>query len=326
MNDTIKKVDWKRWVGNNSVIIAVVALLIVATAMEGTTFFSFNNIINILRNNSIVGIIALGMTVIIITGGIDLSVGAQLAFQGIIIVSVFNATQNVWLSVIVGIMVAILLGLGTGVLVSKFTIPAFIVTLGTMYIFRSLSQYWMNGGGLMSKGENNDAFLAISGVKLFGVIPMPIIIWFVCAFVVFIIMQHTAVGRHIYAVGSNEKATTLASINPTKVRCFAYMMGSILVTIAAVVECSRLGSINSASSGTSYEMDAIAAAVIGGTSMAGGKGKIWFTVLGTLTLGIINNLMNLAGVNAFLVGAVKGAIIIAAVLLQKVLNQNTFNN
>lgn len=326
MNSLGKKVDVKKWVGNNSVIIAVVALLIVATAMEGTTFFSVANILNILRNNAIVGIIALGMTLVIITGGIDLSVGAQLAFQGILIVTVFNATQSVILAIVVGLVTAILFGLGTGVLVSKFTIPAFIVTLGTMYIFRSLSQYWKNGGGLMSAGEKNDVFLAISGTKLFGVIPMPIVIWIACAAVVYIIMMHTAIGRHIYAVGSNEKATRLASISVTKVRCVAYMMNSILITIAAVVECSRLGSINSASSGTGYEMDAIAAAVIGGTSMAGGKGRIWFTVLGTLTLGIINNLMNLAGVNAFLVGAVKGAIIVAAVLLQKVLNQNTSNN
>ena len=326
MGDMIKKVDWKRWISNNSVIVAVVALLIVATIMEGTTFFSFGNILNILRNNSIVGIIALGMTVVIITSGIDLSVGAQLAFQGIIIVTVFNATQNVVLAVVVGAGIAILLGLGTGALVSRFAIPAFIVTLGSMNIYRSISQYWINGGGLMSKGEHNDAFLAISGTKLFGVIPMPIIIWFACAFVVWIIMQHTAIGRHIYAVGSNEKATKLASISPIKVKCVAYMMGSVLITIASVVECSRLGSINSASSGTGYEMDAIAAAVIGGTSMAGGKGRIWFTVLGTLTLGIINNLMNLAGVNAFLVGAVKGAIIVAAVLLQQVLNRNASNN
>lgn len=326
MNNLDKKVDWKKWVGNNSVIIAVIALLVVATVMEGTTFFSVANIINILRNNAIVGIIALGMTLVIITGGIDLSVGAQLAFQGILIIFVFNATQNVVLCIVVGIITAILFGLGTGILVSKFTIPAFIVTLGTMYIFRSTSQYWMKGGGLMSKGEANDAFLAISGTKLFGAIPMPIVIWIACAVVIYIIMQHTAIGRHIYAVGSNEKATRLASISVTKVRCVAYMLNSVLITIAAVVEASRLGSINSASSGTGYEMDAIAAAVIGGTSMAGGKGKIWFTVLGTLTLGIINNLMNLAGVNAFLVGAVKGAIIIAAVLLQKALNTNTSNN
>lgn len=173
----------------------------------------------------------------------------------------------------------------------------------------------------MISGDKSRTYLAISNTDLFGVIPMPIIVWIAAAVIIYIISQHTATGRHIYAVGSNEKAAQLASIHVTKVKCFAYTISSLLVMLAAIVETSRLGSVNSASSGSSYEMDAIAAAVIGGTSMAGGKGKIGFTVLGTLTLGIINNMMNLLGINSFLVEAIKGAIIIIAVLLQMLLNK-----
>lgn len=323
MNAKMAKKDWKRWAANNSALIAFIALLIFAIAAKGSLFLSVNNILNVLRNNSVIGIIALGMTLIIITGGIDLSVGSQLAFLGIVVIYIFNLTQNMFLTILVGVIVAILVGLGTGLLVAKFKIPAFIVTLGTMSIYRSISQYWLNGGGLMVQGDKKHLYLNISNTNLFGVIPMPIIIWIVCVIVIMLFAKHTAMGRHVYAVGSNEKATQLASINVVKVKCVTYTMAAVLVMVAAIVETSRLGSVNSASSGTSYEMDAIAAAVIGGTSMSGGKGKIAFTVLGTLTLGIINNMMNLLGVDSFLVGAIKGAIIVAAVLLQMVLNKES---
>ncbi len=313
--------DWKKWAGNNSALIAFVVLLVLSVILQGSMFLSVNNILNILRNNSVIGIIALGMTLIIITGGIDLSVGAQLAFIGVVILTIFNSTQSLFVTILVGIGTALVLGLITGVLVSKFKIPPFITTLGSLTIYRSVAQYFLNGGGLTASGDHTKSYIAISNTNLFGVIPMPIVIWFVCVIVVLFIMKHTAIGRHIYAVGSNEKAASLSAINVTKVKCFAYMASAVLVLIATIVETSRLGSINSASSGNKYEMDAIAAAVIGGTSMSGGKGKIAFTVLGTLTLGIINNMMNLLGVDSFLVGAVKGGIIVVAVLLQMSLNK-----
>lgn len=323
MNMKSEKRDWKKWAGKNSALIAFAVLFILAAVLKGNMFLSLNNILNVLRNNSVIGIIALGMTLIIITGGIDLSVGSQLAFAGVVIITVFNQTQSIIITVLAGAATALILGLITGILVARFNIPAFITTLGSMSIYRSVAQYWLNGGGLMAKGHRSSVYIAISNTNLFRIIPMPIIIWLVTAAVIYIISQHTAVGRHIYAVGSNEKATQLASVNVVKVKCFAYTVSSLLVMLAALVETSRLGSVNSASSGSGYEMDAIAAAVIGGTSMSGGKGKIGFTILGTLTLGIINNMMNLLGVDSFLVSAVKGTIIIVAVLLQMILNKES---
>lgn len=321
MNQSITKRNWKKVASNNSALIAFVILFVLAVILKGGMFLSVGNILNILRNNSIIGIIALGMTLIIITGGIDLSVGSQLAFLGIVVLTVFNATQNIFVAILAGVIAGAILGLVTGFFVAKCGIPAFIVTLGTMTIYRSVSQYWLNGGGLMAKGDKMDSYIAISNTSLFGVIPMPIVYWIICVIIIYLVANHTAIGRHVYAVGSNEKATKLSGVNVVKVKCFAYTVSAVLVCVATIVETSRLGSINSASSGSSYEMDAIAAAVIGGTSMAGGKGKIFATVLGTLTLGIINNMMNLLGVNSFLVGAVKGAIIIGAVLLQMFLNK-----
>lgn len=321
MKEKIGRSNWKKTASNNSALISFVVLFIVAVILKGSMFLSVNNVINILRNNSVIGIIALGMTLIIITGGIDLSVGSQLAILGIVVITAFNASQNLLLGILAGVAMAVAFGFLTGVLVARFSIPAFITTLGTMTIYRAVSQYWLNGGGLRVQGGKADGYINISNSNLPGGIPMPIVYWIICVVIIFIIVNHTAVGRHIYAVGSNEKAAMLSGVNTAKVKCFVYTMSAVLVCVATIVETSRLGSINSASSGSGYEMDAIAAAVIGGTSMSGGKGKIQATVLGTLTLGIINNMMNLLGVNSFLVGAVKGAIIIIAVLLQMVLNK-----
>ena len=323
MNREKKGLDLKKIVSDHSALVSFLVLFLVAVAVKGTTFLQFNNIVNILRNNSIIGIIALGMTLIIITGGIDLSVGSQLAVLGVVVINVLVSTQNVFAALLAGIGAALAVGFLTGFITAKFRVPAFITTLGTMSIYRSIGQFWMNGGGITSNGDAGTAYIAISNTSLFGVIPMPIIVWMVCAIVIFLFAEHTAAGRHIYAVGSGEKAAKLAGVNVIRIKTMVYVIGSALILIATVVETSRLGSVNSASSGISYEMDAIAAAVIGGTSMAGGKGTIVGTVLGTLTLGIIDNLMNLLGVNPFLVNAVKGTIIIVAVLLQTFLNRKS---
>ena len=305
----------------NSALIALVILLILATvltaAMKGINFLQPSNLINILNNNAYIGIIALGMTLVILIGGIDLSVGSQLAITGLFACSVLNMTGSILLAVLTAIAAALAFGFITGGLVAKFRIPAFIVTLGTMTIYRSVAQYIYKGGGITVNAEHVGSFTAISNTKLFGVVPMPIIYWIILSIIVGVFMAKTATGRHIYATGSNEKATKLSGINVNRIKVIVFMISGALVAMAAVFEASRLGSMNSASSGTSYEMDAIAAVVIGGTSMSGGRGKIIGTVFGTLTIGVINNMMTLLGVPPFLVGAVKGVIIIVAVLFQR---------
>ncbi len=312
-----KRFDLKRFAGNNSAIVTFFLIFIVSVILKGHVFLSYNNIINILRNNSIIGIIALGMTLIIITGGIDLSVGSLMVIVGVAILAVTNATGNILLGLLVGLLAGIALGALTGSMVAKFRLPAFIVTLGMMSIYRSVSQYFLNGGGIMIDFKIQEPFVAISNSYLFGILPMPILYWILISVGIYLFATKTTTGRHVYAVGSNEKATMLSGINVDRVKIMIYGLGGFLVALAAIVESSRLGSINSASSGSSYEMDAIAAAVVGGTSMSGGKGKIIGTFCGTLTLGIINNMMTLLGVPPFLVGAVKGLIIISAVLLQR---------
>lgn len=316
----IKKTGFKKFLSENSAIVAFILLFVVAVCLKNTTFLNVRNLTNILLNNSIIGIVALGMTLIIITGGIDLSVGSQLAATGLFTVTVFNQTGSIVLGILAGVAMGMVMGLATGALIAKCSIPAFIVTLGTMSIYRSVAQYFFKGGGILAQGDKVDAFVAISNTRLFGVIPLPILYWLAFAVIIGIFTNRVATGRRIYAIGSNEKAAKLSGINVDRVKIITYMLSGALVAAASVVEASRLGSMNSASSGTSYEMDAIAAVVIGGTSMSGGKGKIIGTVFGTLTLGIIDNMMNMLGVPTFLVSAIKGAIIIIAVLFQRLLD------
>lgn len=307
----------KKIIADNSAVVALITLFIIAVILKGTMFLNYNNIINILMNNSFIGIVALAMTLIIITENIDLSVGSQLALIGLVCITALNHTGSVLIALCAAITVGIVSGIFAGALVAKFSVPSFIVTLGTMQILRSIAQYYYNGGGLLAQANVSEKFTVISNYRLFDAVPMPIIYWLLISVVVHILMNYTAFGRHIYAVGSNEKAALLSSLNVDRIKIAVFGIAGFLVSIAAMLEASRLGSMNSSSSGKSYEMDAIAAAVIGGTAMSGGKGSVIGTIFGTLTIAIINNLMNLMGVPSFLVGAIKGLIIIVAVMLQK---------
>lgn len=314
-----KKMDLKKFSTNNSAALALIVLFVITTILKGQVFLNTKNILNILLNNSIIGIIALGMTFIILTGGIDLAVGSQLAAAGLIAISVLNSTGSIPLAILLTIGFGLISGLITGSLVAKFKIPPFIVTLGTMSIYRSVAQQFFNGGGIRAS-QNADQFIAISNTKIGGSISVIIVYWIILSILAALFASKIKTGRYIYAIGSNERAAKLSGINVNKIKIITYTISGMLVSIAAIIEAARLGSMNSASSGVSYEMDAIAAVVIGGASMSGGRGKIVGTVLGTLTLGIINNMMNLLGVPTFLVSAIKGCIIIVAVLLQSRLN------
>ena len=315
----MKQFNIKQFLIRNSAFATLLLLIAIGgivTGTRGITFFSVNNFVNILFNNTIIGIIALGMTLVIISGGIDLSVGAATAASGLLAIWVMNMTNSIFLGIAAAIALGVVMGAFNGVLVARFGIPAFIVTLGAMQIFRSLSLHFFRGGGILVTSEVQ-GFLAFSNTRLFGTLPLPVLYWFALAIVVAIIAKRTALGRHIYAVGSNERAANLSAVNVKRVKIYAFMLSGAIVAFAALVEASRLGSMNSASSGTLYELQAIAAVVIGGTAMSGGRGRVIGTVFGTLTLGVINNVMNLMGFPSFLVGAIQGAIVILAVLLQR---------
>lgn len=304
---------FKKFFSGYSVIVVTIIIFILASIVQGSNFLSAANIINVLRNNAVLGILALGMAFVIIVGEIDLSVGSELVAVGAICLGVLNRTGSIALAVIVTIVCAVAFSSFMGFIVAKGNVPSFVVTLGFMYIFRSVCQYFMDGGGFYGDVEN---FSKISNTKL-GPIPMPIIYLFVIFFIYLYVSRYTKAGRHIYAVGSNERASKLSGVNVNMVKILAFAIMGLSVGIAAVIEASRMNSINASSSGSSYEMYAIAMAVIGGVSMKGGRGKMICVLFGIFILAIVNNILNLMGVSAFLVNAIKGAIIIVAVLLQK---------
>ena len=284
------------------------------------------NWLNILRNNAPVGIIALGMTFVIISGGIDLSVGSTLVAVGAMVMMVVDGSATGLLSgmgitgvpayiiaIAVGLVFGALLGWLNGVLIAHGKLPPFIATLGTMQIFRSVTQHLtQHANPSVPKG-----FLQIANLKIGSFYIMPILYWLAIAAVLYVVSKRTTFGRHVFAVGSNIRTPRLSGINVNKVKRRIYMLTGMLVAIAAIIQVSRIGSMDYASAGSGYEMDAIAAVIVGGTSMSGGKGSIVGTVLGMLIIGVMNNLLTLFGVPPFLREACKGVIVIVAVLLQK---------
>lgn len=295
-----------------SVVVAFVAIFLIASLVN-SHFASLDNFANILRQVSIIGIISLGMTVVMLSGGIDLSVGAVLALLGALSVSVLNATQSVLLALLAALLAGAGVGALNGLMVTRGKIPSFIATLGMMASARSIVLSFAEGGSLSGKAE---AYTAIANTEWLG-LSVPVYIFLAMTLLVYVLMHKTRFGRYVYAIGSNEKAALLSTIRVNGVKMGVYMLCSTFVALAAVVESSRLNSISSASSGLSYELDAIAAVIIGGTRMSGGRGKVVGTFFGVLILGVLNNMLNLMNISPYLQGLVKGLIIIIAVLLQK---------
>lgn len=291
---------------------ALVLLVIVGAAVH-PAFLTNRNITNILRQVSVIGIISMGMTVVIITGGIDLSVGSAVALYGVFTIWILNTTGSIFLAVIGGLVLGVVVGLVNGLLITKGQIAPFIATLGMMAVARSLALFFVHGGSIVSQTKG---FMALSNTVFLGV-RVPVFYFAAIVILFHILMSKTSFGRYVYAIGSNEKATHLSAINVNAVKMKVYILAGSLTAFAAVTEAATLNSISSASSGHSYEMDAIASVIIGGTALDGGRGRILGTLIGVLLLGVLNNILNLMNTSPFLTGFVKGVIIIVAVLLQK---------
>lgn len=316
--------------------IALIVMVIVQTLAltVNSSFASFGdwfqnwlfNWISLLRNNAAIGIIALGMTFVIISGGIDLSVGSVYVAVGAFTMMLLDTGANGWLkamgltgapAILIALVLAMLfgglLGEGNGLLISYGRMPPFIATLGAMQILRSVTQYCMK----MQSPTLPESYKGIARLGIGGQQLMPILYWAVLAGAMYFISRQTTFGRYVFAIGSNERTTRLSGVNVRKVKRRVYALTGFLVAIAAIIQTSRIGSMDYASAGSGFEMDAIAAVIVGGTSMSGGRGSIVGTVFGTLIVAVMNNLLNLIGVDPYLSAAFKGAIIIGAVLLQR---------
>ncbi|MET1014361.1 MAG: ABC transporter permease [Paenisporosarcina sp.] len=301
------------WLWSEYSVIIAFLVIFIAASIVSPRFLDINNQLNILMQVSIIGIVALGMTVVMLSGGIDLSVGSVLVLVGVMTVLALNSTGSILVAIFTACLVGSLAGLLNGLMVAKGRIASFIATLGMMAAARSIALYIAEGGSV--SGEVS-GFTAIANSDVW-LIDYPIIIFLIMTALVYVLMHKTRFGRYVYAIGSNEKAALLSAIRVDRVKIGVYTLVGLLVSVAAIIETSRLNSISSSSSGVQYELDAIAAVIIGGTRMTGGKGKIIGTFFGVLILGILNNMMNLTNVSPHLQGFVKGLIIIVAVLFQK---------
>ncbi|MCT4597966.1 MAG: ribose ABC transporter permease [Vallitalea sp.] len=302
----------KLWRENSSIFALIV--LVIFASIASDKFFQVSNIMNVLRQTSIVGLIAIGMTFVIIGGGIDLSAGSVLALSGGVIILLQSRGLPIILCIVAGCLTGIAVGIINGLFISKAKLAPFIVTLAISTIARSLLIHFANGATLI--GKNDPAFTKIGNGKL-GVVPIPVIIFIVIAIIAHFLLNNTKFGTYIYAIGGNEKTAVYSGIRVDRIKIATYMVIGLCIGLAAMIESARLASVSSSSSGMLYELDAITAVIIGGTSLNGGKGKISGAIIGILILGIISNIMNLLGISPYLNGAVKGLIILTAVLMQR---------
>lgn len=312
----IDNFNFKQFVSDRGILIAFIVIIILLS-IASPNFLTTANIINVLRQVSCIGIATIGVGVLIIMGQIDLAIGSTFALSGILAgIMVSSGAGGMGLHPVVGflagIATAVVVALLSGVIVAKARIPAFIVTMGMMSIARGLALIFAHG---MPVGNFPDGFTYL-GSKSVGPIPWTVIIFLITIAVMWYIMEKRPLGRYIYAVGSNEDAARAAGINVDWVKIKTYLIEGILVGIGATILASRLKSAAPAM-GLGYELDAIAGAIIGGVSFSGGIGSVGDMVLGALLIGVINNGMDLLGVEAFYKQVVKGSIIIIAVLIDR---------
>jgi ribose transport system permease protein len=257
-----------------------------------------------------VGIIGAGMTFVILTGGIDLSVGSAVALAGVVSATVMVKTNSIIMAIISGLLVGLIVGGLNGLIITKGKLPPFIATLGTMVFVRGIVMVTTNGSPITT---NSNVFNYMGKGKV-AAIPVPVLILIVVYIIGYYILKYTKYGRSVYCLGGNREATRLSGINTQKIEFKVYVICGLLAGLTGLILTARLGSAQP-TAGTSYELDAIAAVILGGTSLTGGQGFIVSTVIGAMILGVLDNILVLMNFNPFATEIVKGAVIILAVLV-----------
>ncbi|KXV04178.1 ABC transporter permease [Caballeronia megalochromosomata] len=308
-------------------LIGLVALCIGGTLLNGD-FATLDNAMNVLTRTSFIGIIAVGMTFVIISGGIDLSVGSMAALIAGSMIYMMNALMQgfhghavpplliIALGVVLALVLGALFGFAHGVLVTKGRIEPFIVTLGTLGIFRALLTWLADGGALTLDNSLVDLYGPVYYASLFGV-PVPIWIFLIVAAGGALVLNRTVYGRHVQAIGSSEQVARYAAIRVDRVKIVTYVLLGLCVAVATILYVPRLGSATP-TTGLLWELEAIASVVVGGTALKGGEGRVIGTVIGAILLSVINNILNLTSIiSVYLNAAVQGAVIILVAVLQR---------
>jgi ribose transport system permease protein len=324
---TLPKLDLEKY----GSLLALGVLFVIASIVGRPYFLQPENLVNVMRQASYTGIIALSMTFVIISGGIDLSVGSLAAFVascGVLLMNYLVKANggNETVAIVGGIVVMAILGLGcgalNGALITMGKIVPFIVTLGTMSIFRYVSLQMANAGEFASRSQR---FGELGMAKLFSFklgesslsLPVPVATLLVLAVILSFVLNNTRYGRYLCAVGSNSRVAQYSAVRVGRVRFWAYAINGLVIGISAALLAARFNTVSTPNFGLGFELDAIAGVIIGGTAMAGGRGSIWGTVVGVFMLQIIQNMLNMAGLSPYLQGVVKGVVIIGSVYIQK---------
>lgn len=287
-------------------------VLIIFLSFMSEYFLTVPNLLNVTRQVSINAILAFGMTFVILTGGIDLSVGSVLALSAAITAGLIDGGQSVVFSIILGLAIGSLFGFLNGIMTAKAKMPAFIVTLGMMTMARGFTMIY-TGGRPISGFEKSFRFI---GAGYLGKIPIPVLIMAFILIICYLILKKTPFGRYVYAIGGNENASRLSGLNTDRIKIGVYTLAGLFSAISGIILSSRLNSAQP-TAGSGYELDAIAAVVLGGISLSGGQGGIIGTIIGAMIIGVLNNGLNLLNVSSFYQLVAKGAVILIAVFLDR---------
>lgn len=312
-NQMTKRLNGKDLFNKYGILMVFLILFVLLTVITNT-FFTSRNLINVLKQVSINGIISVGMMCVLLTGGIDLSVGSIVALSGIVATTFAHPGEYpVIVPVILGILAGAACGVVNGTLVAFLNLPAFIATLGMLSVASGVALVLSKGRPISNL---SDQFRYIGGGTILG---LPILIYILAAvfLVGYLILSWTKFGRYLYAIGGNEEAAKASGLSVARIKLFVYMISGICAGLAGTVLASRINA-GQPNSGEGYELDAIAAVVIGGTSLNGGIGKVSGTILGVLIVGVINNGMDLLNISSYYQKIVKGSIIVLAVLLDRI--------
>ncbi|MCR5290299.1 MAG: ABC transporter permease [Treponema sp.] len=297
---------------------AVLYLFLSINPSTSSAFLTRQNMFNVLRQISTNLYLACGMTMVIILGGIDLSVGSIIALSGCVAAAcVSRHAMPIPCALVIGILIGIVFGMINGTIISKTTIPPFIVTLANMNIARGFAYIYTSGSPVRVVTKQ----WQFIGAGYCGIVPTPVVILLIILVITALLMNNTRFGRHIYAVGGNVTAAHFSGISVKRVKFWVYTFSGLMAGIAGIVLASRMYS-GQPTAGEGAEMDAIAAVVVGGTSMSGGSGKIGGTIIGALIIGFLNNGLNLLNVNSFWQYVVKGFVILLAVFVDFIRNRN----
>ena len=299
--------------------IALIALCIVASIASPAIFPTFTNVANLLRQLSVVGVVSIGMTIVLLVGGIDLSVTGTMAISACVMANLSeslmhsNNENGVWLVVLLILGIGLLIGFTNGVLIVARNVEPFIITLGMGQVLKGINYIYTKGS---PGGTVTPFWKAFGSESLFGAIPYPVILFAALMIIFAVVLHKTIYGRHIYAIGSNPEAARLSGIKVNKNKIIAYMLCGLTAAIAGIMLCARVR-VGEPNGSNGYDLDSIAAVVIGGTAMSGGVGTLFGTLAGVLIMAVMNNMLNIMGADPYLQIVIKGLIVLVAVLIQR---------